>query len=281
MRLFVCEPPDLRAAPDLIFARCAFILLNIRGSNERAFNHATKGHHYMITRRHALQSIALGVASLSTAPWAPAQAQKTEPFRLPPLPYPSDALEPHIDGRTMEIHHGRHHASYISSLNGAVNNTPAIQGVSVEQLLQQLDKVPESARTAVRNHGGGHHNHLLFWQMLSPKGGGQPTGELAGAIQRQFGGFDSFREQFTRAALGQFGSGWAWLSLTPNRQLQIEATANQDSTLSRGHVPLLGVDVWEHAYYLLYQNRRADYVAAFFNVVNWDYVAQRYHNGTP
>jgi superoxide dismutase, Fe-Mn family len=240
-----------------------------------------KRHPLMINRRQAIQSIALGVAALGTARWTPAHAQSNGPFRLPDLPYAANALEPHIDARTMEIHHGRHHAAYVAGLNRAVNDTPSLAGKSIEELLRELDNVPESARTAVRNHGGGHHNHLLFWQMLSPNGGGQPGGDLATAIQRQFGGFKEFQEQFTRAALGQFGSGWAWLTLTSDRQLRVEATANQDSPLSHGCVPLLGVDVWEHAYYLHYQNRRADYVAAFFHVVNWDFVARRFREATP
>ena len=235
----------------------------------------------MINRRQAIQSLALGIAALGAARWTPAQAQSREPFDLPALPYPTNALEPHIDARTMEIHHGRHHAAYVAGLNRAIKETPSLAGKSVENLLLELNTAPESVRTAIRNHGGGHHNHLLFWQMLSPKGGGQPKDELAAAIQRQFGGFKEFQDQFTRAALGQFGSGWGWLTLTPDHQLRIEATANQDSPLSHGHVPLLGVDVWEHAYYLHYQNRRADYVAAFFQVVNWDFVARRYREGTP
>jgi superoxide dismutase, Fe-Mn family len=236
----------------------------------------------MINRRQALQSIALGITTLGTARWtqaqAQAQAQTKGPFQLPPLPYPADALEPHIDGRTMEIHHGRHHAAYVNGLNGAIEKAPKLAGKSIEELLQDLDSVPESVRTAIRNHGGGHHNHLLFWKMLSPKGGAQPKGELATAIERQFGGFNDFKDQFTSAALGRFGSGWAWLGLTTDHKLKIESTANQDSPLSHGCVPLLGVDVWEHAYYLKYQHRRADYVAAFFNVVNWDFVAQRYRD---
>lgn len=242
---------------------------------------SSKGLALMINRRQALQSIALGAAALSTATWTQTQTQDNGPFQLPTLPYPPDALEPHIDQRTMEIHHGRHHAAYVAGLNRAVTETPGLAGKTIEQLLQGLKSVPESARTAVRNHGGGHHNHSLFWQMLSANGGAQPDGELAAAIQRQFGGFNEFQDQFTRAALGQFGSGWAWLSLTPEGQLRIESTANQDSPLSQGRVPLLGIDVWEHAYYLHYQNRRADYVKAFFQVINWNFVAQRYREGTP
>jgi superoxide dismutase, Fe-Mn family len=232
----------------------------------------------MITRRKALQSIGLGISALGTARWTQVQAQTRNKFQLPPLPYPADALEPHIDGQTMEIHHGRHHAAYVNGLNGAIEKEPNLADKSIEQLLRDLDSLPESVRTPIRNHGGGHHNHLLFWQMLSPRGGGQPKGELATAIQRQFGGFSEFRDQFTSAAMGQFGSGWAWLTLSNDNELKIESTANQDSPLSHDCVPLLGVDVWEHAYYLKYQNRRADYVAAFFHVINWDYVAQRYRD---
>jgi superoxide dismutase, Fe-Mn family len=242
---------------------------------------SAKGPALMINRRQALQSIALGAAALGTATWTQTQAQTNGPFQLPSLPYSPDALEPHIDARTMEIHHGRHHAAYVAGLNRAVTETPSLAGKSIEQLLQGLKTVPESARTAVRNHGGGHHNHSLFWQMLSPKGPAQPKGELATAIQRKFGGFKEFQDEFTRAALGQFGSGWAWLSLTSDRQLHIESTPNQDSPLSQGRVPLLGIDVWEHAYYLHYQNRRADYVKAFFHVIHWDFVAQRYREGNP
>jgi superoxide dismutase, Fe-Mn family len=232
----------------------------------------------MITRRKALQSIGLGISALGTARWTQVQAQTRNKFQLPPLPYPADALEPHIDGQTMEIHHGRHHAAYVNGLNGAIEKEPNLADKSIEQLLRDLDSLPESVRTPIRNHGGGHHNHLLFWQMLSPRGGGQPKSELATAIQRQFGGFSEFRGQFTSAAMGQFGSGWAWLTLSNDNELKIESTANQDSPLSHDCVPLLGVDVWEHAYYLKYQNRRADYVAAFFHVINWDYVAQRYRD---
>lgn len=235
----------------------------------------------MMNRRQALQTMALGIAALGVTSRDRVRAESAETFELPPLPYPADALEPHIDARTMEIHHGRHHAAYVAGLNRAVQEAPGLRGRSIEDLLIGLQQVPDAVRTAVRNHGGGHHNHLLFWQMLSPKGGGEPRGELATAITRQFGGFEAFKAEFTRVAMGQFGSGWGWLTMTPDRQLRVEGTANQDSPLSRNRIPLLGVDVWEHAYYLRYQNRRGDYVAAFFNVINWDYVAERFHRGKP
>jgi superoxide dismutase, Fe-Mn family len=231
----------------------------------------------MINRRQAIKTAALGIAALAATKSQVALAQN-EPgaFKLPALPYPFDALEPHIDARTMEIHHDRHHAAYVAGLNRAVADTPALQGKTVEELLASLDKVPESVRNAIRNHGGGHYNHALFWPMLSGKSQGQPKGELATAIERQFKGYDGFKDQFTKAALGQFGSGWAWLTMTAERQLRIESTPNQDSPWTHGHAPLLGLDVWEHAYYLKYQNRRADYVSAFFNVIDWDFVARRF-----
>lgn len=197
------------------------------------------------------------------------------PYTLPPLPYAFDALEPHIDARTMEIHHGKHHAAYVANLNKAIEGR-GLDDRPIERLVAELDTLPEAIRTAVRNHGGGHANHTLFWTILSGRGGGEPRGDLAQAVARHFGGFTSLREQLTQAAMGRFGSGWAWLSVAPGGQLVVESTANQDSPLSHGHVPILGIDVWEHAYYLKYQNRRAEYVEAFFNVVDWDAVAGRY-----
>jgi Fe-Mn family superoxide dismutase len=198
-------------------------------------------------------------------------------FALPPLPYAADALEPYVDARTMEIHHGKHHAAYVSNLNKAIADHPELAQETVNELLENLDAIPESIRTTVRNNGGGHYNHGLFWQMMK-RGGGKPKGELAMAIERKFGNFDGFKEEFSKAAVSQFGSGWAWLVLD-NEELKVESTPNQDSPIFRGVVPLLGVDVWEHAYYLKYQNRRMDYITAWFNVVNWDYVAQRFANG--
>ena len=197
-------------------------------------------------------------------------------YEVPPLPYDYAALEPHIDQQTMQIHHDKHHAAYVTNLNNALANSPDLQNLPVEQLIQQLDKVPESARTAVRNNGGGHANHSFFWQIMGPGKGGQPSGALATAINNTFGSFDQFKQQFAQAAATRFGSGWAWLSIDNTGALRVESTPNQDSPLMEGRTPLVGVDVWEHAYYLKYQNRRPDYVAAWWNTVNWDAVAQRY-----
>jgi superoxide dismutase, Fe-Mn family len=194
---------------------------------------------------------------------------------LPPLPYAFDALEPHIDAKTMEIHHDKHHATYVSKLNEAVGKHPGLEQKSVEDLLRGINEVPEDVRTAVRNHGGGHANHSLFWQVMGPHCGGAPTGELASAIQRDFGSFDSCKEKLTNAAANQFGSGWGWL-VASGGKLEVIARPNQDSPLMEGKTPLLGVDVWEHAYYLKYQNRRPDYLAAWWNTINWQAVAQRF-----
>lgn len=195
---------------------------------------------------------------------------------LPALPYAYNALEPHIDALTMEIHHSRHHATYVNNLNAALEGHPELQEKSVEDLLRNLNEVPESIRTAVRNNGGGHANHTLFWQIMSPNGGGQPMGELAEAINRTFGSFEKFKEEFTKAALTRFGSGWAWLVVKPDGSLAVYSLPNQDSPYMEGDTPILGLDVWEHAYYLKYQNKRPDYVAAWWNVVNWDEVNKRY-----
>jgi superoxide dismutase, Fe-Mn family len=195
---------------------------------------------------------------------------------LPPLPYPANALEPHIDARTMEIHHGKHHAAYVTNLNKALESAPDLQNKSVEDLIKDLNAVPENIRTAVRNNGGGHVNHTMFWQIMGPNGGGQPTGELAEAIKAEFGSFDAFVEKVNAAGAGRFGSGWAWLSLDASGKLVVHSTANQDNPMMDGMQPILGVDVWEHAYYLNYQNRRPDYLKAWWNVVNWDAVASRY-----
>lgn len=191
-------------------------------------------------------------------------------YELPSLPYAFDALEPHIDAMTMEIHHGKHHAGYVSKLNAALENASEVSGRSLEDLLSNLDSVPEKIRTAVRNNGGGHFNHSLFWPLLSPSGGGAPKGELASAIDGAFGSFSEFQEQFNTAAKTRFGSGWAWLSLNGSGQLVVSSTPNQDTPLASGAKPIIGLDVWEHAYYLKYQNRRPDYVGAFWNVINWD-----------
>ena len=202
------------------------------------------------------------------------------PFTLPALPYASDALEPYIDKTTMEIHHGKHHAAYVTNVNKALESAPELASLTVEQLLANpLAAVPEAIRTAVRNNGGGHLNHSMFWQILGPKGGGQPSGKLAEAISSTFSSYDNFKEKFSAAAMGRFGSGWAWLVKGSSGKLDIASTANQDSPLSEGKYPVLGLDVWEHAYYLKYQNRRADYVAAFWNVVNWAEVEKRYLAG--
>jgi superoxide dismutase, Fe-Mn family len=194
-------------------------------------------------------------------------------FSLPELPYAFNALEPHIDAKTMEIHHGKHHATYVAKLNAALEKAPSFQNKPIEEILRALDSVPADVRTAVRNHGGGHLNHSLFWKLLSPKGGGKPSGEVAAAIDKGFGSFDAFKEQFSTAATNLFGSGWTWLCADNAGKLVIASLPNQDSPVSQGLKPLLGLDVWEHAYYLKYQNKRPDYVAAFWNVVAWDQVA--------
>jgi Fe-Mn family superoxide dismutase len=199
-------------------------------------------------------------------------------FTLPPLPYAFDALEPHIDAKTMEIHHGKHHQAYVNNLNAAIEKAPELQNKSIEDLLKNVNSAPESVRTAVRNNGGGHWNHSLFWQLMAPKAGGEPTGALADAIKSSFGGFDKFKEQFAAAGAGRFGSGWAWL-LKDGQKLSITSTPNQDNPLMDGKAPnsvLLGLDVWEHAYYLKYQNRRPDYITAWWNVVNWNEVGKRF-----
>jgi Fe-Mn family superoxide dismutase len=197
-------------------------------------------------------------------------------FELPPLPYAKDALEPHIDAQTMEIHHDKHHNAYVTNLNKALEAFPDLQSKSLEELLKSLDSIPESIRAAVRNNGGGHSNHTFFWQIMGPNAGGAPTGDLANAINAAFGSFDNFKTQFAAAGAGRFGSGWAWLIVAPDGTLSITSTPNQDTPISEGKTPILGVDVWEHAYYLKYQNRRPDYIAAWWNVVNWTEVARRY-----
>lgn len=195
---------------------------------------------------------------------------------LPALNYAYDALEPHIDALTMEIHHSRHHQTYINNLNAALEGAPELAALPVEELLRRFDTLPATLQGAVRNHGGGHANHALFWLVMSPQGGGEPGGELALAIKRELGGFDAFKHAFTQAALSRFGSGWAWLVVDKAGRLQVESSANQDSPLMHGHTPILGLDVWEHAYYLKYQNKRPDYIAAFYQVVDWAEVARRY-----
>ncbi len=230
----------------------------------------------MTTRRQAISTLALSTAGL-VAGRLSAQAPAAQgPYTLPALPYAFDALEPHIDAQTMQIHHDRHHAAYVTNLNNAVVKFPDLARKPVEDLVRDLNAIPEEIRTAVRNNGGGHANHTLFWQIMSKGGPRTPAGELAAAIDKRFGSFNGFQEQLTRAALGVFGSGWAWLTLDQARQLAVVSTPNQDSPLTAGQTPLMGIDVWEHAYYLKYQNRRADYVAAFYNVINWDAVSARY-----
>jgi Fe-Mn family superoxide dismutase len=193
---------------------------------------------------------------------------------LPPLPYPPDALEPHIDKQTMEIHHGKHHNAYVTNLNAALEKHPALQSKSVEDLLRGINSVPEDIRTAVRNNGGGHANHSMFWQIMGPKAGGPPTGAIADAITSSFGSFDKFKEEVKKAGVGRFGSGWAWV-LDQGGKLVVESSANQDSPLMEGKKIVFGVDVWEHAYYLKYQNRRPDYIDAWWNVVNWTEINKR------
>ncbi|MEH7885492.1 MAG: superoxide dismutase [Mesobacillus sp.] len=197
-------------------------------------------------------------------------------FELPQLPYAYDALEPHIDKETMNIHHTKHHNTYVTNLNNALEGNEELLSKTVEEVISNLDAVPEAARTAVRNNGGGHANHSLFWQVISPNGGGEPTGELAEAINAKFGGFEGFKEEFSKAATTRFGSGWAWLAVN-NGELEVTSTPNQDSPLMEGKTPILGLDVWEHAYYLNYQNRRPEYIGAFWNVVNWEEVNNRYN----
>lgn len=197
------------------------------------------------------------------------------PHALPALPYAYDALEPHIDTQTMEIHHTKHHQTYVNGLNAAVENSEWADW-PVEKLVAAVEQLPEKMRGAVINHGGGHANHSLFWTVMSPRGGGEPQGEVARAIETQLDGFEAFKEAFTKAALTRFGSGWAWLSVTPQQTLVVESSGNQDSPLMHGHTPILGLDVWEHAYYLKYQNRRPEYIGAFYNVIDWAQVNRRY-----
>ena len=195
---------------------------------------------------------------------------------LPALPYANNALEPHIDETTMMIHHDRHHNTYVTNLNAALESAPELQGKSVEDLIADLNSVPESIRTAVRNNGGGHANHSLFWETIGPNAGGAPSGKLAEAIDSELGGLDKFKEDFAKAATTRFGSGWAWLALSKDGKLKVYSLPNQDSPIMEGDTPLLGLDVWEHAYYLKYQNKRPDYIGAFWNVVNWEAVGKRY-----
>jgi len=196
------------------------------------------------------------------------------PLEIKPLGFPYEALEPNIDKQTMEIHHGKHHAAYVNNLNAALEKHPALQGKSIEELLKDINGVPEDIRTAVRNNGGGHLNHTMFWQIMAPHAGGAPTGAIADAIASSFGSFDAFKEQFAKAGIGRFGSGWAWVIDTGSK-LAIESTANQDAPIMEGKKVVFGIDVWEHAYYLKYQNRRPDYINAWWNVINWAEINRR------
>jgi Fe-Mn family superoxide dismutase len=233
-----------------------------------------------MTRREALQRTGLAAAIATVGQinlaGAEAPAAPAGPFTLPKLPYAFDALEPYIDAKTMEIHHDKHHAAYVANLNKAVAGQAGLAGKNEIELVRNLSQVPEAIRTAVRNNGGGHVNHTLFWQVLKKNSGGQPKGDLAKAIDTKFSNFDGFKEQFTKAATTVFGSGWAWLTVDKGGNVAVESLPNQDSPYSQGKTPILGLDVWEHAYYLKYQNRRPEYIAAFWNVINWDEVASRF-----
>jgi Fe-Mn family superoxide dismutase len=230
----------------------------------------------MLSRRQLLQSAGAGAAALVLAPLtARAAEEKKSGFTLPPLPYAYDALEPYIDAKTMEIHHDLHHKAYVDNLNKAVASHPELASKSVEDLLRHISAVPDDIRQAVINQGGGHYNHTLFWEIMAKNPGGKPTGPLAEAIDTDLGGFDKFQQTFSTRAIGQFGSGWAWL-VVDGGKLRIDARANQNSPLMKGPTPILGLDVWEHAYYLKYQNRRPEYVKAWWNVVNWKAVADRF-----
>jgi superoxide dismutase, Fe-Mn family len=235
-----------------------------------------------VTRRDALKTLGAGAAvvglagiSSHAATNSSKSASTTQPFALPKLGYAYDALEPHIDAQTMEIHYTKHHQAYITNANNALKSQASLQSKSAEEMMEDLNALPEAVRTTLRNNVGGHLNHTHFWQVLAPQAGGNPRGEIATAIDQAFGSFDKFKTQFASAAAGRFGSGWAWLTMKDGK-LTITSTANQDTPLSTGATPLLGLDVWEHAYYLKYQNRRPDYVTAFWNVVNWERVAANY-----
>lgn len=199
-------------------------------------------------------------------------------FELPPLPYAYDALEPYIDARTMEIHHTKHHGGYVAKTNAALEKNPKLQGKSIEDLLRDLNAIPEDIRTAIRNNGGGHFNHSIFWTIMAPNAGGEPVGNLARALHDTFGGFRQFKEQFSNTAVTHFGSGWAWLAMDARGKLSVFSTLNQDSPISQGFQPIMGLDVWEHAYYLKYQNRRPEYVENWWNVVNWEAIEERYNS---
>jgi Fe-Mn family superoxide dismutase len=224
-------------------------------------------------RPHVVDQVAAEVRSPSYR--RPKKEDRSMAHTLPTLPYPHDALEPHIDKMTMEIHHGKHHNAYVTNLNAALEKHPELQSKSVEDLIRGINSVPEDIRTAVRNNGGGHANHSMFWQIMAPNAGGAPTGAIGDAIKSSFGSFDAFKEQFAKAAAGRFGSGWAWV-IDSGGKLAIESTPNQDSPLMDGKKPVFGLDVWEHAYYLKYQNRRNEYISNWWNVVNWGEVTRRF-----
>jgi superoxide dismutase, Fe-Mn family len=231
-----------------------------------------------LDRRQFVRWSALAATAMATSSsWLPrsAAAANLAGHELPKLPYDYDALEPHIDARTMDIHHNRHHQAYVNNLNNALADHPTLAAMTLEQILGNIDSVPEAIRTAVRNNGGGHHNHTLFWNIMAPGKGGPATGNVAEAIQAKFGDFEQFKQAFSQAGATRFGSGWAWLVVGPNG-LDVLSTANQDSPLMGGLTPILGLDVWEHAYYLHYQNRRADYIEAWWNLVNWEKVDELY-----
>jgi superoxide dismutase, Fe-Mn family len=231
----------------------------------------------LLNRRQLLKAAGTGAASLALARLAPfaAAADSSAGFKLPPLPYAYDALEPHIDARTMEIHHDKHHAAYVNNLNAALKDHADLQGKKLTELLTDTKSLPDSIRQAVINNGGGDYNHTLFWHFMAPNAGGQPSGAVAKDIDSAFGSFDKFVAKFNEAATKRFGSGWAWLVVDGKGGLDVVSTANQDSPISSGKTPVLGIDVWEHAYYLKYQNRRPDYIKAWWNVVNWPFVAER------
>jgi Fe-Mn family superoxide dismutase len=228
-----------------------------------------------MTRRDALKVAGASAAALMLSPLAIADEKKAAGFTLPPLPYPYDALEPHIDTETMKIHHDRHHKAYVDNLNKALAEQPNFLGMSVEDVLRQIGSLPKDIRQAVVNNGGGHANHSMFWLIMTKNGGGKPSGALAKAIDDSFGTFEDFQKKLSDSAVKRFGSGWGWLVLS-NGKLEVLSTGNQDSPIMKGQKPIMGIDVWEHAYYLKYQNKRPDYVKAWWNTVNWDNVAERY-----
>ena len=255
-------------------------MIQIHVPQDTGLNHPGK----RLSRRTLLFSLAGAPLAASVARAASPEAGTTpsaRAYELPPLPYPYSALQPHIDERTMRLHHDRHHATYVTRLSEALAKHPELRNKKPHDLLRDLESVPEEIRTAVRNHGGGHVNHTMFWQIMKPRGGGEPTGPIATAITSAFGSFDTFKQRFNEAGERQFGSGWVWLTRTRDGKLQITTTPNQDSPWMTGDFPVMGNDVWEHAYYLKYQNRRADYLKAWWNVVNWGEVNQRLRQADP